>query len=121
MHSVTTVTLSRDCEAIQIPAGNVTTLPAGTEVDITQTLGGTYTVPNDKILYSGLSPQYPGLWQINIRMPKNGEVGAPAPGNTIPIIIRMRDVPSNIGGTSSIGTDQLLQVTNGLITTVATK
>ena len=44
MHSVTTVTLSRDCEAIQIPAGNVTTLPAGTEVDITQTLGGTYTV-----------------------------------------------------------------------------
>ena len=84
-------------------------------------IGGTYTVPNDKILYSGLSPQYPGLWQINIRMPKNGEVGAPAPGNTVPIIIRMRDVPSNIGGTSSIGTDQLLQVTNGLITTVATK
>lgn len=44
MHSVTTVTLTRDCDAIQIPAGHVTTLPAGTEVDITQTLGGSYTV-----------------------------------------------------------------------------
>ncbi|MFM2123906.1 MAG: hypothetical protein RL328_357 [Acidobacteriota bacterium] len=99
--------------------------PAGKAVDTDVkpviNIGGTYTVPNDKILYSGLSPQYPGLWQINIRMPKNGEVGAPAPGNTIPIIIRMRDVPSNIGGTSSMGTDQLLQVTNGLITTIAFK
>ena len=44
MHSVTTVTLSRDCNAIQIPAGNTVALPAGTEVDITQTLGGSYTV-----------------------------------------------------------------------------
>jgi probable FeS assembly SUF system protein SufT len=38
------VTLSRDCNAVQIPAGNTVTLPAGTEVDITQTLGGSYTV-----------------------------------------------------------------------------
>jgi len=44
MNSVSTVVLSRDCDAIQIPAGNVVTLPAGTEVDITQTLGGSYTV-----------------------------------------------------------------------------
>lgn len=44
MHSVTTVNLSRDCNGIQIPAGNTVTLPAGTEVDITQTLGGSYTV-----------------------------------------------------------------------------
>lgn len=44
MHAVTTVTLSRDCEAVQIPAGHVVTLPAGSEVDITQTLGGSYTV-----------------------------------------------------------------------------
>jgi probable FeS assembly SUF system protein SufT len=36
--------LRRDCEAIQIPLGNVVTLPAGTPVDITQTLGGNYTV-----------------------------------------------------------------------------
>jgi probable FeS assembly SUF system protein SufT len=44
MHSVSTVTLSRDCDAVQIPAGNTVTLPAGTEVDITQTLGGSYTI-----------------------------------------------------------------------------
>lgn len=44
MNAVATVTLARDCEAVQIPAGHTLTLPAGTEVDITQTLGGTYTV-----------------------------------------------------------------------------
>jgi len=36
--------LTRDCEAVQIPLGHVVTLPAGTRVDITQTLGGNYTV-----------------------------------------------------------------------------
>jgi len=40
----TTLQLKRDCEAVQIPLGNVTTLPAGTPVDVTQTLGGNYTV-----------------------------------------------------------------------------
>jgi probable FeS assembly SUF system protein SufT len=40
----TTLQLKRDCEAVQIPLGNVVTLPAGTPVDITQTLGGNYTV-----------------------------------------------------------------------------
>jgi probable FeS assembly SUF system protein SufT len=44
MHQVTTVDLKRDCAAVQIPAGHAVTLPAGTSVDITQTLGGTYTV-----------------------------------------------------------------------------
>ena len=36
--------LRRDCEAFQIPNGNVVTLPAGSEVQITQSLGGTHTV-----------------------------------------------------------------------------
>jgi probable FeS assembly SUF system protein SufT len=44
MQPVTSVELSRDCEAVQIPAGTALVLPAGTAVDITQTLGGTYTV-----------------------------------------------------------------------------
>ncbi len=44
MHSVSTVILSRDCDVVQIPAGHAVTLPAGTEVDITQTLGGSYTI-----------------------------------------------------------------------------
>ena len=38
------IVLSRDCAAVQIPQGATVTLPQGTPVDITQTLGGTYTV-----------------------------------------------------------------------------
>jgi len=44
MQNVTTTELTRDCEAVRIPAGDTVILPAGTPVDITQTLGGTYTV-----------------------------------------------------------------------------
>ena len=38
------VNLSRDITAVAIPAGTPHPLPAGTEVSITQELGGTYTV-----------------------------------------------------------------------------
>ncbi|HEY8902975.1 MAG TPA: putative Fe-S cluster assembly protein SufT [Chthoniobacterales bacterium] len=38
------LTLTRDCEAIQIPSGHPIVLPIGTTVIITQSLGGTYTV-----------------------------------------------------------------------------
>jgi probable FeS assembly SUF system protein SufT len=44
MHSVATVELKRDCEAVRIPSGEAVVLNAGTPVDITQTLGGSYTV-----------------------------------------------------------------------------
>ena len=44
MHNVTSVELARDCQAVQIPGGASVTLPAGTSVDITQTLGGSYTI-----------------------------------------------------------------------------
>src|SRR5438093_11463432 len=44
MQNVTSVELTRDCDAVAIPAGNPVTLRAGTPVDISQTLGGTYTV-----------------------------------------------------------------------------
>jgi probable FeS assembly SUF system protein SufT len=44
MQNITTVELTRDCDAVRIPAGDPVVLPAGTPVDITQTLGGTYTV-----------------------------------------------------------------------------
>ena len=44
MHNQSSIELVRDCEATEIPAGTVTTLPAGTPVDITQTLGGSYTI-----------------------------------------------------------------------------
>jgi probable FeS assembly SUF system protein SufT len=38
------ISLSRDCDAIQIPSGHPIILPAGMNVIITQSLGGTYTV-----------------------------------------------------------------------------
>lgn len=38
------IVLSREVEAIQIPSGDLVTVPAGTKVMITQALGGTYTV-----------------------------------------------------------------------------
>ena len=44
MHENTEFTLSRDCEAIQIPIGNKINIPAGTQGVITQTLGGSYTI-----------------------------------------------------------------------------
>ncbi len=38
------LTLTRDCDAIQIPSGTPIILPIGTSVIVTQSLGGTYTV-----------------------------------------------------------------------------
>jgi probable FeS assembly SUF system protein SufT len=47
MHENTERTLTRDCPAVQIPAGNTILLPAGTTVFITQSLGGSYTVATE--------------------------------------------------------------------------
>ena len=68
------VELSRDCEAVQIPAGAPVTLPKGTSAFITQSLGGTYTVQ---------VPSFGGLYRI---AGKDGDalgkevLDAPAPG-----------------------------------------
>jgi probable FeS assembly SUF system protein SufT len=47
MHENTERTLTRDCPAIQIPAGNTIMLHAGSTVFITQSLGGSYTVATE--------------------------------------------------------------------------
>jgi len=49
------VELSRDCEAVQIPAGHNVTLPKGTVGIITQSLGGSYTLQ---------VPSYGGLFRV---------------------------------------------------------
>jgi probable FeS assembly SUF system protein SufT len=49
------VELSRECEAVQIPAGTPMMLEKGIEVFITQSLGGTYTLQ---------VPAYNGLYRI---------------------------------------------------------
>jgi len=51
MTTETSLDLKRDCDAVQIPSGAPVRLPAGTHVDITQTLGGTYTVHAQGGLY----------------------------------------------------------------------
>ena len=48
MHGNTEVTLTRDCEAIQIPSGEKFSLEAGTGVVITQSLGGSYTIATSR-------------------------------------------------------------------------
>ena len=44
MHENTETKLTRDCEAIRIPSGETFNIPAGTQVLITQALGGSYTI-----------------------------------------------------------------------------
>jgi probable FeS assembly SUF system protein SufT len=51
MYENTEFTLSRDCEAIQIPSGQKTTIPTGTQGVVTQSLGGSYTIAT----YQGLA------------------------------------------------------------------
>src|SRR5450432_1849644 len=51
MHENTEFTTTRDCEAVQIPSGNKTTIPAGTPGVVTQALGGSYTIAT----YQGLA------------------------------------------------------------------
>ena len=74
------------------------------------------SIDDSKILYSGVPQEFPGLRQLNIRIPKTGESGAPPPGTNISI-----EVPSNVGGTQQIGADRFLTIPNGLITTIAVK
>src|SRR5690242_21156765 len=47
MNSEKSITLRRDCDAIEIPSGAHRTLPAGTGVRIMQSLGGSYSVTTD--------------------------------------------------------------------------
>jgi len=42
------IVLARDCEATRIPSGSVEVLPAGTRVEIAQSLGGHFTVTTDQ-------------------------------------------------------------------------
>jgi probable FeS assembly SUF system protein SufT len=44
MHENTEKVLTRDCEAVRIPSGELRLLPKGSVVMITQALGGSYTV-----------------------------------------------------------------------------
>jgi probable FeS assembly SUF system protein SufT len=51
MQNPTPLQLKRDCVAVQIPAGTAASLPVGTAVTLTQTLGGTFTVQTSAGLF----------------------------------------------------------------------
>ena len=73
MHMGVLITLSRDCEVIEIPSGTRSTLPAGSRVSIMQTLGGSYTV-------SGT--QYGVMYRIDAR--DADALGLPVPAEAAP-------------------------------------
>jgi len=52
------IKLTRDCQVVAVPAGHTLMLPQGTEVMITQSLGGSYTV---------MVPSYGGLFRLSNR------------------------------------------------------
>jgi uncharacterized protein (TIGR03437 family) len=58
----------------------------------------------ENVQFSGLSPQFPGVWQINVRIPKNT-----GPGAQVPLFIVMNNYTSQTGPTA------------GYITTIAVK
>ena len=81
MYENTEFTLSRDCEAIQIPSGQKTTVPAGTQGVITQSLGGSYTIATYQGLarvaetdLDALGLEKPQPQQTQKSAPTNGEV-----------------------------------------------
>jgi probable FeS assembly SUF system protein SufT len=76
MHNVTSVELKRNCEVVQIPSGAPVTLPAGTPADITQTLGGTYTIHAGGALYRVNAKDADALGLE----PANSETTAPTEG-----------------------------------------
>ena len=76
MQNVSSVELTRDCPAIQIPNGTALLLPKGTPVDITQTLGGTYTVRTSTGLYR-IGSQDADALGIEASAPANASAGLP--------------------------------------------
>jgi probable FeS assembly SUF system protein SufT len=78
MHENTERALTRDCPAVQIPAGNTIVLHAGDTVFITQSLGGSYTVATEMGL-ARISAQNADA--LGLEVPST-EAPAAAPGQT---------------------------------------
>jgi len=75
--NVERIELSRDCEAVEIPAGRSTTLKKGVEAYITQSLGGTYTlqVPSHGGLFRIASKDADAIGKQAVATAAAGETG----------------------------------------------
>jgi uncharacterized protein (TIGR03437 family) len=60
-------------------------------------IGGPDFIPEENILYSGLAPGLPGVWQINVRIPQCAGAGSqcPAPSAAVETVIILRNIASN--------------------------
>ena len=82
MHENTEFTTTRDCDAIQIPSGQKTTIPSGTQGVVTQTLGGSYTIAT----YQGLARiAEKDLDAIGLEKPQSNGATEPAAEATGPV------------------------------------
>ena len=95
------VTVTRDVEATMIPAGTPVAIPKGTEVTITQALGGTYTVmaPGIMARIEGRNADALGLAvDANAEKPR-GEAAGPVDVDAIWEVLKMcydPEIPVNI-------------------------
>jgi uncharacterized protein (TIGR03437 family) len=68
--------------------------------------GGGDFVSDDHIIFSGLSTEYPGLWQVSVRIPDTV-----IPDSARQVVVQMLSVPSNVVGTEQDGVNRPFIVT----------
>jgi probable FeS assembly SUF system protein SufT len=67
MNSEKSIVVKRDCPAVMVPSGETITLPAGSSVWVTQSLGGAYTVMTDRgymVRIDGIDGDAIGMAQV---------------------------------------------------------
>jgi uncharacterized protein (TIGR03437 family) len=72
-----------------VPPGTAVTVATPTIATATVTIGGV----NANVLYAGLAPGFPGLYQVNVQVPSGV-----TPGSAVPVIITIsgQSSPSNV-------------------------
>lgn len=109
-------------------AGNVPNLPAdgiapGPGFSPSSVPTVLISAQSAQVVAQGMSPDFPGVWQVNVIVPKNT---LPTSVQPVSVVVQMNDFLSNIGGTGTDtipGGDQALTPSpgNGLITTIFVK
>jgi probable FeS assembly SUF system protein SufT len=95
------IELRRDCDAVQIPQGNRVTIPAGTSVVVTQSLGGSYTVqvPSLGGLFRVAGQDADALGFESAAEPSTGPSSGPVSEETVWTVLRDvydPEIPVNI-------------------------